>query len=292
MFIISSGYRRFWCIFITNKHLPLSQCIPDNAALCLCMGVRERKWWETNYLNLKWINPFCLSELGEWGNTERQLNTWKIFIKSQKIKVGGLSTLVKNTDGTTFVLRCARSLLQLVEQWGGAFYIIFCFLVFNTEVCLHMWMYKDVYSSHTCVEMNQRALHAELQSPSGHTSGASWRYSPLGAHFETSWKNLLFGSRACAILRTLNSDTRSGEHFVSSPRASSAKPKDRTPLGHTKPDMGNPRVRGEARRGRWGCWGCSALALTSCWPWVNLFIFFSKQAKRRHLPTEEGMITR
>lgn len=161
MFIISSGYRRFWCIFITNKHLPLSQCIPDNADLCLCMGVRERKWWETNYLNLKWINPFCLSKLGEWGNTERQLNTWKIFIKSQKIKVGGLSTLVKNTDGTTFVLRCDRSLLLPVEQWGGAFYIIFCFLVFNTEVCLHMWMYKDVYSSHTCVEMNQRALHGQ-----------------------------------------------------------------------------------------------------------------------------------
>lgn len=101
-----------------------------------------------------------------------------------------------------------------------------------------------------CRDESESFAWTELQSPPGLTSGASWRYSPLGAHFETSWKNLLFGSRACAILRTLNSVTRSGEHFVSSLRASSAKPKDRTPLGHAKVDMGNPRVRDEARRGR------------------------------------------
>ena len=108
----------FWYIFITNKHLPLGQCIPDNAALCSCMGARERKWWEIQYLNPKWTNTFCLSELGELGNTERKLNTWKMFIKSQKIKVGGLSTLVKNTDGRMCVLRCARSLLLPVKQRG------------------------------------------------------------------------------------------------------------------------------------------------------------------------------
>lgn len=159
MFIISSGYRGFWCIFITNKHLPLGQCIPDNSALCLCVGVRERKLWEIHYLNLKRINPFFLSKLGEWGNTEKQLNTWKMFIKSQKIKVGGLSTLVKNRDGRTFVLRCARSLLLWVKQSGeGPFTPIFISLI-STEVCLHMRMHKDVSSSHTCVEMNQRALH-------------------------------------------------------------------------------------------------------------------------------------
>lgn len=45
VFIISSGYRGFWYVFITSKHLPLSQCIPDNAALCSHIGVRERKWW-------------------------------------------------------------------------------------------------------------------------------------------------------------------------------------------------------------------------------------------------------
>lgn len=67
MLIISSGYRGFWYVFITNKHLPLSQCIPDNAALCSHIGVRERKWWEIHYLNLKWINSFYLSKLGEWG---------------------------------------------------------------------------------------------------------------------------------------------------------------------------------------------------------------------------------
>lgn len=162
MFIISSGYRGFWYIFITNKHLPLSQSILDNAALCSCMGVRERKRWEIYYLNLKPINPFCWSELGEWGNTERQLNTRKIFMKSQKIKVGGLSILVKNTGGRTFVLRSATSLLLPVTHSGeGPFTSIFISLFSTQRSTCICGCHEDVSSSHTCVEMYQRALHTQ-----------------------------------------------------------------------------------------------------------------------------------
>lgn len=126
----------------------------------------------------------------------------------------------------------------------------------------------------------------ELQFPSGYTSGVN-----CIIHLVCSLWDILEDPAfwEYAIFRTLNPDSRHEEHFISSLRASSVKPKDKTALGHAKLDTGTPWVRGEARTGRWGCWcwSYSLLALTPCWSWVNFFIFFSKKT-----PSEEGMITR
>lgn len=128
--------------------------------------------------------------------------------------------------------------------------MIFCIPVFNTETCSHMWMHKYVPTLYTCVEMNQRTLHAQNCSLHLDTLQERTALFILSTHFETFWKILLFGSTEPMpslghLIQTLDM-----KNTVSSLRASSVKPKDKTPLGHAKLDTGTPWLRGEVKRGR------------------------------------------
>lgn len=143
-----------------------------------------------------------------------------------------------------------------------------------------MWM----YFLHIRVEMSQRALHT--QSWSLHLGTFHERAAVIHLQVLTlrhPGMTCILGAQSLCCPSDLDAGTRSNEHFVSSLTASSIKPKDRTPLGHAKLDMGTPWVRVEASRGRMD----AEAALLLLWPlvgpqWISSFSLANRQKGDNH----------